>query len=74
MIITISRETGSGGHAVGQLLAERLGYTFYDKEIVAAVAKEMHLDETSGKEKIPFDEIRTVQDRLQMIKEGKKNA
>lgn len=46
MIITISRETGSGGHTVGQMLAERLGYTFYDKEIVATVAKEMQLDET----------------------------
>lgn len=46
MIITISRETGSGGHTVGQMLAEKLGYAFYDKEIVAEVAKEMHLEET----------------------------
>lgn len=45
MIITISRETGSGGHTVGKLLAEKLGYTFYDKEIVASVAKEMGIDE-----------------------------
>lgn len=47
MIITISRETGSGGHTVGQMLAEKLGYTFYDKEIVATVAKKMHLDEST---------------------------
>lgn len=45
MIITISRETGSGGHTIGQMLAKRLGYDFYDKEIVADVAGQMHLDE-----------------------------
>ena len=44
MIITISRETGSGGHTVGKMLAERLGYAFYDKEIIQEVAREMHLD------------------------------
>ncbi len=47
MIITISRETGSGGHTIGQMLAEKLGYRFYDKEIVAEVAKEMNLDEAT---------------------------
>lgn len=35
MIITINRETGSGGHIAGQMLAEELGYIFYDKEINA---------------------------------------
>lgn len=30
MVITISRETGSGGHTIGKLLAEKLGYAFYD--------------------------------------------
>ncbi|MDE7323962.1 MAG: cytidylate kinase-like family protein [Lachnospiraceae bacterium] len=45
MIITISRETGSGGHTVGRLLAEKLGYDFYDKEIVASVAGGMGIDE-----------------------------
>lgn len=45
MIITISRKTGSGGHTIGKLLAEKLGYDFYDKEIVAAAAKEMGIDE-----------------------------
>ncbi|MDD3238897.1 MAG: cytidylate kinase-like family protein [Lachnospira sp.] len=41
MIITISRETGSGGHTIGKMLAEKLGYQFYDKEIIDEVAKEM---------------------------------
>ena len=45
MIITISRETGSGGHTVGKMLAERLGYDFYDKELISLVAKKMELDE-----------------------------
>lgn len=45
MVITISRETGSGGHTVGKMLAERLGYDFYDKELISLVAREMHLDE-----------------------------
>ncbi len=45
MVITISRETGSGGHTIGKMLAERLGYEFYDKELISLVANEMHLDE-----------------------------
>lgn len=45
MIITISRETGSGGHTIGKMLAEQLGYSFYDRELISLVAKEMHLDE-----------------------------
>lgn len=42
-IITISRETGSGGHTIGQMLAEKLGFTFYDGEIVDKLAKELDL-------------------------------
>lgn len=45
MIITISRETGSGGHTIGRMLAEQLRYDFYDKELISLVAKEMNLDE-----------------------------
>lgn len=47
MIITISRETGSGGHTVGEMLAQKLGYAFYDRELIALVAREMHLDEAT---------------------------
>lgn len=39
MIITISRETGSSGHTIGKMLADRLGYDFYDKELIPLVAK-----------------------------------
>lgn len=53
MIITISREYGSGGRRIGKKLAEILGISYYDKEIVAAAVeksgypKEIHdsLDE-----------------------------
>ena len=41
-IITISREFGSGGRTIGKKLAAKLGYQFYDSDIVAKVA------ETSG--------------------------
>ena len=34
MIITIGRQFGSGGGMAGKLVAERLGYKFYDNEIL----------------------------------------
>lgn len=42
-IITISRELGSGGRTIGKAVAEKLGYKFYDKEIVKAVAEKSGL-------------------------------
>lgn len=48
-IITISREYGSGGREIGQLLAERLGYGFYDKEIITMMAQESGLSEETIK-------------------------
>lgn len=33
-LVTISREYGSGGRIIGKILAEKLGVTFYDKEII----------------------------------------
>ena len=44
-IITINREYGSGGHAVGELIAEKLGYRFYDKALVALTAQKSGLTE-----------------------------
>lgn len=38
-IITISREYGSGGRKIGEMVAERLGIPFYDKEIIEETAK-----------------------------------
>lgn len=42
-IITISREFGSGGRTIGRLVAEKLGYKFYDSEIIDRVIKESGL-------------------------------
>lgn len=43
IIVTISREYASGGRYVGQLLAEKLGINFYDKELITLFAKESGL-------------------------------
>lgn len=42
-IITVSREFGSGGRTVGRMVAEKLGYKFYDDEIIERVVKECGL-------------------------------
>lgn len=42
-VITISREHGSGGKLIGQLLADKLGIPCYYKEMVAVAAKESGL-------------------------------
>ncbi len=36
-VITVSREYGSGGRAIGKMVAEKLGYKFYDAEIIDEV-------------------------------------
>lgn len=37
-VITIGRQYGSGGSELGQILADKLGYAFYDKEIIEMTA------------------------------------
>lgn len=39
-IITISREFGSGGKEIGKRLADKLGYAFYDSELISLLVKE----------------------------------
>ena len=39
-IITISREFGSGGHSVGQAVAEKLNIGFYDQNLIERIAEE----------------------------------
>lgn len=43
LLITISREFGSGGYEIGQKLAENLGITFYDKQLEPIEAEESGL-------------------------------
>ena len=37
-VIVIGRQYGSGGHDIGKALAEKLGYDFYDNEIIQMAA------------------------------------
>lgn len=43
-IITVSRQFGSGGRSIGKEIAKKLGYDYYDGELVEKVAKETGFD------------------------------
>ena len=45
LIITIGREYGSGGHQIGQAVAEKLGVAFYDKQIISLAAQKSGLSD-----------------------------
>ncbi|MBE6017517.1 MAG: cytidylate kinase-like family protein [Lachnospiraceae bacterium] len=63
-IITIGREYGSGGREMGLKLAERLGWKFYDRELIGQLAEKLMMpvsivagsDEIGGRRNI-FQEI-----------------
>lgn len=42
-IITIGRQLGSGGHEIGEKLADQLNVSFYDKEIIHLASQESGL-------------------------------
>ena len=44
-IITISREFGSGGRELGKRLADKLGFSYYDRELITAISKETGMTE-----------------------------
>lgn len=57
-IITISREFGAGGAEVGEKLAERLNYEYYNKELILMSAAKSNLDVMSminWDEKVPIN-------------------
>ncbi|MBQ9663680.1 MAG: cytidylate kinase-like family protein [Oscillospiraceae bacterium] len=43
-IITVSRQFGSGGRELGKRLSDLLGWDYYDKEIIEALADEHDMD------------------------------
>ena len=45
LIITIGRQSGSGGKVIGQKLAKRMGVECYDKELLSLAAKHSGLCE-----------------------------
>ena len=50
IVITLSREYGSGGRYIGKLIAQKLGIKLYDKEFIMKVAEETGLSEQYIKE------------------------
>lgn len=44
-VITLGRQLGSNGRIIGKALAEKLGYKFYDKELLARMAKDSRFSE-----------------------------
>lgn len=62
-IITIARQYGSGGRAIGKLIAEKCGFDFYDNNLIAMSAKKIGMDEgrlTEADEKIPNSLLYTL--------------
>jgi hypothetical protein len=45
-VITISKECGTNSEKVASLLAERLGWEYIDKNLVAKIAKELHISKS----------------------------
>lgn len=41
MTITISREYGSGGRIIGEAVAEKLGFAFYNHNMIDMIAHEI---------------------------------
>ena len=56
IIIAIGREFGSGGYEIGQLLAEKLGITFYDRQLNVLAA------EQSG---LPLDKVEELEHHME---------
>lgn len=45
VVVTVSREYGSGGREIGAKIAKELQLPFYDKELISQAAKESGIDE-----------------------------
>ena len=59
-IITISREFGSGGRELGKRLADYLGFDYYDREIIIAIAQKYELDENYVEEALDQDLLKDI--------------
>lgn len=47
-IITIARQSGSGGHQIGELLAQKLNIPLHDRNLVEKAVEELKLDKEDG--------------------------
>lgn len=54
-IVVISREFGSGGHEIAQILSEKLNVNLYDRKMLdeIAIEKNMHIDQLKKYEEKP---------------------
>ena len=59
-IITISRQFGSGGRELGKRLADRLGWDYYDREIIDSIARDHGLDPEFVKAAFALDDLRVT--------------
>ena len=55
-IITISRQAGSGGHEIAELLAEKLNIPLHDRNVVEAAIKELNVDDIEALNPDEMDE------------------
>lgn len=56
-IITISREFGAAGGTIGKAVAEKLGFEYYDKELIIQAARDANVN---PEKMLKFDEKRPV--------------
>ena len=66
IIITISRELGSGGRTVGRKLAEALGVRYSDKELISKLRNKFQLSAV-GIEKLKGEKKTWFSEFLQMV-------
>ena len=66
-VITISREIGSGGHTVGQILAEKLDTRFCDKDLIRSLEKKFNLS-VSAIEKLKGEKKNWLTDIINFLK------
>ena len=66
IIITISRELGSGGRTVGRKLAERLGIRYSDKDLVKGLRGKFNLT-TSAIEQLKSEKKSWLADFIKMV-------
>lgn len=73
IVITISREYGSGGHYVGELLAKKMGLNFYDKNLINLISKKSGLSkeyvEENSQKLASFKYIDNNDDRIFIAEE-----
>ena len=55
-VITISREYGSGGRELSQILAKRLGWRLYDRQIVSQAAEKLGVGDMGFEKLKKFEE------------------